>query len=178
MNGAATRGGDFVASVKRANTCAITRGSLSLSRAGSLYGRMRIFSCDGGCARVRKPNTPSVSAPLTVPSLTSRRISPCFRNDVPDPTYRPAPGRRIADCRWVRRREETNGISSAPQTCEDVRRPRADIVCPCGATTPYRRRCEWIPTTAVLAQPQATYRKRSRAAYPLPSLTSHGTLFQ
>ena len=126
---AGRRGGDFLESVTRANTCAAMRRDSILSRAGSLIWPDANFLLRRGCARVRKPNTPSVSAPLTVPSLTSRRIAPCFRTDVPDPTYRPAPGRRIADCRCVRRRDETWGFGRFSRTCEHLRRTRADIGC-------------------------------------------------
>ena len=60
-----------------------------------------------------------------------------------------------------RRRPASRRFTKRANMCAD----HARTFDPSGATTPYRGRCELVPTTLVLTHAQAPYRKRFRAAY-------------
>ena len=75
---AGRRSGDFVESVKHANTCAVARRHRIPSRAGSLFGRMGIFSCDSTAHRCAQSKSKRFlpaygAAPLAVQHLPRRQ---------------------------------------------------------------------------------------------------------
>ena len=58
--------------VTRAKTCAVTRGDRIPSRAGSLYGRMRISSCDSAAPRCAPVEAEALPRCLQPPPLRNR----------------------------------------------------------------------------------------------------------